>query len=265
MNVARKVRREPLIVTLPEPETRVETSLGTLAADELAVAMSRLSDRQRLVLFLRYYADLDYATIADALSISSGTVGATLTAARAALGQALAMQEATPCLIRSLKHLRGSFQPSPRSKATGRRSVIALAVLALLTAGIAWAAGAFKSQTPRTLFESHSPADSGSGPIWAGFVHSKSVKQVASVEIPKFGPVALWHADTTHGGFCLGLRLSDGAWLDTPPQAGGSTLDSGGAVPGCFPLGVIDHGNEHMEWLENDVDAHSVGGTFAPA
>jgi hypothetical protein len=142
------------------------------------------------------------------------------------------------------------------------RIVIALAVLAILTTGVAWAAGAFTSQTPRALFETHSPADSGSGPIFAGPVIPDSVKQVASVEIPKVGPVALWHADTKQGGWCLGLRLTDGSWLGTPPQAGGSPLDGGGAVPGCFPTGVIDGGSDHLEWLENDIDAHSVGGTF---
>jgi DNA-directed RNA polymerase specialized sigma24 family protein len=39
------------------------------------------------VLFLRYYADLEYATIAEALEISGGTVGATLTQARDNLRQ----------------------------------------------------------------------------------------------------------------------------------------------------------------------------------
>lgn len=154
---------------------------------------------------------------------------------------------------------------SRRRALAARRAVrvgIAVAVLAVITAGIAWAAGAFKSETPRALFATHSPADSGSGPIWAGPLISKSVQQVASVEIPKVGPVALWHADTRHGGWCLGLRLSDGSWLGTPPQAGGSPLDGGGAVPGCFPTGVIDGGSDHLEWLENDIDAHSVGGAF---
>jgi DNA-directed RNA polymerase specialized sigma24 family protein len=41
------------------------------------------------VLFLHYYADLDYATIAEALGISPGTVGATLSTARGALRRAL--------------------------------------------------------------------------------------------------------------------------------------------------------------------------------
>jgi RNA polymerase sigma factor (sigma-70 family) len=49
------------------------------------VAVRRLPERQRLVLFLRFYADMDYATIADLLEISEGTVGASLNAARKTL------------------------------------------------------------------------------------------------------------------------------------------------------------------------------------
>lgn len=138
------------------------------------------------------------------------------------------------------------------------RVALALAVLAVITTGVAWAAGAFKSPTPRALFRSSSPADSGSGPIFAGPVIPDSVKQVASVDIPKVGPVAFWHADTTQGGYCLGLRLPSGDWLGT----GDDPLNGGGALPGCFPTGVIDGGNHHLEWLENDIDASSVGGTF---
>jgi len=44
---------------------------------ELRVALSRLPERQRTAVFLRYYADLDYAAIAEALGISAGTVAAT--------------------------------------------------------------------------------------------------------------------------------------------------------------------------------------------
>lgn len=47
--------------------------------------ISALPERQRQVLFLRYYADLDYAAIAAALDVSDGTVGATLNQAHAAL------------------------------------------------------------------------------------------------------------------------------------------------------------------------------------
>jgi RNA polymerase sigma-70 factor, ECF subfamily len=59
------------------------------ATDRVRAAVSLLSDRQRLVLFLHYYADLDYATIAEALGISTGTVGATLHSARAAVRRSL--------------------------------------------------------------------------------------------------------------------------------------------------------------------------------
>ncbi|HZS31666.1 MAG TPA: sigma-70 family RNA polymerase sigma factor [Gaiellaceae bacterium] len=58
-------------------------------ADELGLPLELLTDRQREVLFLHYYADLDCAAIAHALGISSGTVGATLTAARQTLRDAL--------------------------------------------------------------------------------------------------------------------------------------------------------------------------------
>ena len=44
-----------------------------------------LPERQRTAVFLRYYADLDYAAIGEALGITTGTVAATLNAAHAAL------------------------------------------------------------------------------------------------------------------------------------------------------------------------------------
>jgi RNA polymerase sigma-70 factor, ECF subfamily len=52
---------------------------------ELRVALARLPERQRTAVFLRYYADLDYAAIGQALGIRTGTVAATLNAAHAAL------------------------------------------------------------------------------------------------------------------------------------------------------------------------------------
>ena len=71
-----------------------ETSDASIAAaDEVSAtirdAALRLPQRQRDALFLRYYLDFDYRTIAETLDIEVGTVSATLHAARAALGQAL--------------------------------------------------------------------------------------------------------------------------------------------------------------------------------
>jgi RNA polymerase sigma-70 factor (ECF subfamily) len=68
---------------------------AVLAANEDGVPTVRehvagLPERQRLVLFLRYYADLDYAAIARVLGIRRGTVSATLSQAHAALRPLLA-------------------------------------------------------------------------------------------------------------------------------------------------------------------------------
>jgi RNA polymerase sigma-70 factor (ECF subfamily) len=52
---------------------------------ELRAALARLPERQRTAVFLRYYADLDYAAIGEALGITTGTVAATLNAAHATL------------------------------------------------------------------------------------------------------------------------------------------------------------------------------------
>jgi DNA-directed RNA polymerase specialized sigma24 family protein len=78
VNAARDAgrRRRRKLTTPPPLEVR---------AEELGLPLELLTERQREVLFLHYYADLDYTTIADVLEISSGTVGATLNAARQTL------------------------------------------------------------------------------------------------------------------------------------------------------------------------------------
>jgi RNA polymerase sigma factor (sigma-70 family) len=58
-------------------------------ADDVHAAVTALPERQRLVLFLRYYADLDYAAIGEALGIAPGTVAAALHAAHAAVRRQL--------------------------------------------------------------------------------------------------------------------------------------------------------------------------------
>ena len=64
----------------PQPELAVDTERAAIL-----VAIARLPERQRLALFLRYYADLDYSAIADALGVSAGTVAASLHAAHSTL------------------------------------------------------------------------------------------------------------------------------------------------------------------------------------
>jgi RNA polymerase sigma factor (sigma-70 family) len=51
--------------------------------------IAALPERQREALFLRYYADLDYRTVAEVLGVEVGTVSATLSAAHKALRKRL--------------------------------------------------------------------------------------------------------------------------------------------------------------------------------
>jgi RNA polymerase sigma-70 factor (ECF subfamily) len=51
--------------------------------------IASLPERQRLAVFLRYYADLDYRSIAIALEVEVGTVSATLNAAHRRLRAAI--------------------------------------------------------------------------------------------------------------------------------------------------------------------------------
>lgn len=60
----------------------------------IAAPLGALTERQRLVVFLRYYADLSYDQIAAAIGVRSGTVAATLNAAHAVLRTELS-KEAT--------------------------------------------------------------------------------------------------------------------------------------------------------------------------
>ena len=75
------VTRAPRFAPAVDPEA----SPAPEADHELRAIVAALPERQRLVLFLRYYADLDYEAIARALGIRRGTVSATLNQAHASL------------------------------------------------------------------------------------------------------------------------------------------------------------------------------------
>jgi RNA polymerase sigma-70 factor (ECF subfamily) len=63
----------PATDPVPEQDANVRTWVASLP------------ERQRLAVFLRYFADLDYQSIATALDVEVGTVSATLATAHAAL------------------------------------------------------------------------------------------------------------------------------------------------------------------------------------
>jgi len=98
VNRAISERRRSTRATRLAPMGREPATEASGGSDEsgakLALALAQLPERQRLAVFLRYFADLDYESIAAVLSISSGTVGATLYNAREALRAALTAEEA---------------------------------------------------------------------------------------------------------------------------------------------------------------------------
>jgi RNA polymerase sigma factor (sigma-70 family) len=89
VNSARNVRaRSPLVAGDPQ----IDAAANDVADEQreaVRAAVAALPERQRLALFLRYYADLDYAAIAAALGVRRGTVSATLNHAHEALRAAL--------------------------------------------------------------------------------------------------------------------------------------------------------------------------------
>ena len=88
VNEARRLARVRPEVELPGEHEPATNGHGP---DELGLRawIGRLPERQREILFLRYYADLDYRAIAAALEIEVGTVSATLSAAHTKLRKLL--------------------------------------------------------------------------------------------------------------------------------------------------------------------------------
>jgi RNA polymerase sigma-70 factor (ECF subfamily) len=89
VNSARNVRdRSPRLADGPHADPAGQDDVDE-RGHAVRVALAALPERQRLALFLRYYADLDYAAIAAALGVRRGTVSATLNHAHATLRAAL--------------------------------------------------------------------------------------------------------------------------------------------------------------------------------
>jgi len=76
---------------LPDPELEASSASNGHAHTwpELRAAVAALPERQRLAVFLRHYADMDYEQIAAVLEIERGTVAATLHAAHGTLRKQL--------------------------------------------------------------------------------------------------------------------------------------------------------------------------------
>ena len=87
VNVCRVENRHPATGLGERYEPEANGHPGDWA--EVRAAIAALPERQRLVLFLRHYADLDYQTIAQVTGIERGTVAATLHAAHTKVRDAM--------------------------------------------------------------------------------------------------------------------------------------------------------------------------------
>jgi RNA polymerase sigma-70 factor, ECF subfamily len=87
LNVARDAARRSRFADLSGDELAEIASLGKAASDEGDVReeLRKLPERQRLAVFLHYYADLPYDEVAELLDVAPGTVAASLNAARKTL------------------------------------------------------------------------------------------------------------------------------------------------------------------------------------
>ena len=86
--IGSKGTRELAVDELPEVAFVDESRDPTLA-----LAVRGLPPQRRMAIFLRYFADLSYVEIGEALGIAEGTVAATLSEAHRQLGAQLATNE----------------------------------------------------------------------------------------------------------------------------------------------------------------------------
>ena len=89
VNAAHRARSKRLLLA-PFPELERTQNGEPSDHSDIRPWLAALPERQRLAVFLRYYADLDYRTIASVLEIEVGTVSATLSAAHTSLRRSLA-------------------------------------------------------------------------------------------------------------------------------------------------------------------------------
>jgi RNA polymerase sigma-70 factor, ECF subfamily len=93
VNLARKQRRGLARERSVVPEWTPATEPPDPAVRD---AVHALPPRRRLVIFLRYFADLSYREIAEIAGVSEGTVAATISQAQQELAQLLAPEEVRP-------------------------------------------------------------------------------------------------------------------------------------------------------------------------
>jgi hypothetical protein len=133
----------------------------------------------------------------------------------------------------------------------GTRSIAMLPAALLVTVTTAAAATtvALVSASPTTLFENN-PGHQNA--VRHQTVIRSTIRKLATADVPGYGAVQFWIADTEQHGICWGLRAPDETWLTL-------ALDnrSAGSEPGCSPTReqqVIAQGNSSVGLAPTSAD-----------
>jgi len=89
VNAAKKQHRHSSAAGLEGDEPASRQNGDESEAHLIRTWIAALPERQRLIVYLRYYADLDYRQIATVLDIAVGTVSATLNSAHQTLRRSM--------------------------------------------------------------------------------------------------------------------------------------------------------------------------------
>lgn len=89
VNAAKKQQRHSSAAALERHKTTSRQNGDEAEARLIRTWIRALPERQRLIVYLRYYADLDYRQIATVLDVAVGTVSATLSAAHQTLRKSI--------------------------------------------------------------------------------------------------------------------------------------------------------------------------------
>lgn len=85
LNRQRTARRHMTSRLVERPAEQRAADAERPVDERVLVSLMSLPEKERVIVFLRYYADLDYDTIATTLGISHGTVGSALHSAHRSL------------------------------------------------------------------------------------------------------------------------------------------------------------------------------------
>ena len=89
VNAALAARRRRVARREALQDVRIAAANGQADESGVRAWVAALPERQRLAVYLRYYADLDYRSIAHVLGVEVGTVSATLSSAHEALRRSM--------------------------------------------------------------------------------------------------------------------------------------------------------------------------------